>query len=250
MPLDEFIPRVRERRRTGPERYDFTVDLRDGSWWWVNDRRMSNGWTLVVATDISSIKYEEFRLRDAHASALKASETDFLTGLPNRRSGVAQAEAELNEFRANRLPLTIAVLDIDRFKRINDTYGHEAGDMVLVRFAQAVRSGVNSRDHVSRLGGEEFLVTMPDTTAPRAALRIQRLLHKLGPIECGPEHQPVQISFSAGLATAHHSEELSSLMARADSALYSAKNQGRSRVAISPSPDSEREPRAAGKRSR
>ena len=231
MSLESFVPRVRERRRIGPSSFNFSVDLSDGRWWWVNDHRLSNGWLLVIATDITTLKSEEHRLKHAHAQALIAAETDFLTGLPNRRSGIEQAELALVDFRANRLPLTLAILDIDHFKQINDAHGHQAGDDVLVHFARNVSLQLRARDRVSRLGGEEFLVVMPDMTPTRAKHAFERIISELVPAKsgCGRE---ISYGFSVGLAPAHHSEALPQILARADRALYAAKAGGRGRVEI------------------
>jgi diguanylate cyclase len=229
--LGDFITRVKDRRRHGPPRYDFSVDLADGSWWWVNDRRLSNGWMLVIASDISSIKHEEFRLRSAHATALHAAQTDFLTGLPNRRYGIERTTAAIDEFRANRLPLTVAVLDIDHFKAVNDTYGHEVGDMVLAAFADELRECAHSRDQVCRLGGEEFLLVMPDTSTSRGVRRLAKL--DVGvTIPKGEGDGVMRVSFSAGLTSAHFTDDLKTLLARADSALYTAKTKGRGRIEV------------------
>jgi diguanylate cyclase (GGDEF)-like protein len=239
MPLDVFVPRVRKRRRTGDERYNFSVDMTDGKWWWVNDYRLPNGYTLVVATDISGLKNEEFRLREAHAAAVKAAETDFLTGIPNRRSGMAHAEAALEEFRANRLKLTVAVVDIDHFKAINDTYGHVLGDEVLLHFTRALTARLGVQDHVCRLGGEEFLLVMPDTPAGRAAARLEQFMAELEPLKVGPGHPDIVYSFSAGLASAQLGEDLRSLLGRADLALYEAKANGRRQIRINRDPASD-----------
>ncbi|WP_442579658.1 GGDEF domain-containing protein [Mesorhizobium sp. ASY16-5R] len=232
MTLDVFVPRIKQRRRIGAPRFNFSVDIVDGSWWWVNDCRLDNGWVLAVATDITTLKNEESRLRDAHADALHAAETDVLTGLPNRRSGMATADAALNEFRANRLPLTFAIIDLDHFKFINDTYGHVIGDEVLVHFAKALVGNMGSRAKVSRLGGEEFLVVMPETSPSRAAQFLDLFMRSLRPYEETPAHPAVHYSFSAGVASASPGDDLKSLFSRADLALYAAKKNGRGQIHI------------------
>ena len=231
MPVEVFEPRVRERRRTGPARYDFTLDLVDGTWWWVNDHRLANGWMLVIATEISSLKAEEIRLRIAHAEAMKEAQADALTETRSRKYGLAQAESELVRHLADDIPFTLAVLDIDHFKRINDTFGHVVGDEVLKHFAQALISRLSSVDHITRLGGEEFLVTMPTSSEQMGAARIQRLLRSIEPLR-RPKHADLKYSFSAGVAMATPSDTIGSLMVRADTALYEAKHGGRGRVCI------------------
>lgn len=227
---EAFHATAREIRRTLTDRYAFAVDFTDGTWWWVNDCKLPNGWILTVASDISKIKDEESRLRDAHADAIKQAQTDALTGISNRRSGMERAVAALAEFHANRLPLTIALLDIDHFKKINDTFGHAVGDEVLVHFARCLRSMVSADDHVSRLGGEEFMVVMPETSASRAQARIERIMAALGPVEIGSGAPKVDYAFSAGLATARPMDDLKSLCGRADQALYEAKAKGRGQI--------------------
>ncbi|MBM0206098.1 GGDEF domain-containing protein [Micromonospora sp. STR1s_5] len=232
MPLDLFVRRVKERRRSGPHRCDFTVDLSDGSWWWINDRKLANGWMLVVATEITGIKQEELRLREAHLCALRASETDFLTGLPNRRSGMTAAQEALERFHGSGLPLTVALVDVDRFKSVNDIYGHDAGDRALVHVAQVLSRELGPRHHVSRFGGEEFLIVMPEAPATEAAASLRSTLACLGPLAATADVPPIQCTFSAGLASALASDDLKGLIARADQALYQAKGGGRGRVEI------------------
>ncbi len=232
MPLDEFVPHVKARRQSGPERYDFTVDLEDGSWWWINDRRLPSGWMLVVATEITGIKQEELRLREAHLSAVRAAETDFLTGLPNRRSGMHVAKEALENFIGSGDPLAIAVVDVDRFKVINDNHGHELGDEVLVHIARTLANELGPNDHVCRFGGEEFLVVMPATTATDGATRLRSVLDNLEPVAASIDKSPLRCTFSAGIAAAHVGDNLKELIARADEALYRAKACGRGRVEI------------------
>ncbi|MEQ1954060.1 GGDEF domain-containing protein [Mesorhizobium sp. CN2-181] len=232
MSLETFVPRIKQRRKSGEPRYNFSVDMVDGSWWWVNDCRLDNGWMLVMATEITTLKNEESRLRDAHAVALQAAETDVLTGLPNRRSGMATADAALNEFRVSRLPLCFAVLDIDHFKFINDTYGHVIGDEVLLHFAKSLVGSMGSRAKVSRLGGEEFLVVMPETSLSLAEQFLDLFMRTLRPYEGTPSHPPVKFTFSAGVAAANHGDDLRSLFSRADLALYAAKKNGRGQIKV------------------
>lgn len=230
--LEEFVPFYRKRRREGPDRRGFYTDMADGSWWWVRDHRLANGWFLVMASDISSVKQEEMRLRDAHARALRESQTDFLTGLPNRRRGMADASAALEQFSQDNLPLTLGLLDLDLFKSINDAFGHDTGDAVLVDFANMLTHQLSSRNHVSRIGGEEFLVVMPETPIERAHKRVERLLRDMKPLPRGDELRPLFYSFSAGLAQARPGEHLRSVLTRADANLYKAKIGGRRRVEI------------------
>ena len=230
LPLDRFVARVRSNRRNAPKRYDFAVDLTDGRWFWVNDHKLPDGWMLIVASEITSMKGEELRLKHDHAKALEAARTDFLTGLANCRHGVEQAEAALSLARETGSPLALAMLDIDHFKIINDRYGHDVGDRVLVHFAQLAGERLGPRDQISRIGGEEFLLTLPDATSGQARALIDRLVDMRGSSAHAP---PVPYTVSAGVAEARGDSSLQMVLDRADAALYRAKAQGRARVELS-----------------
>lgn len=230
MPIEEFIPAVKARRNASFEQRNFPADLFDGRWWWISEYKLPNGWILATSADISSVKDEESRLRDAHSAAIRDARTDALTGLPNRRRGMELAQAALSEVRDNRLPLSVALLDIDHFKAINDTYGHEVGDDVLIEFANALSDGLDRGGFASRVGGEEFLVLLPGAPPVRAQRCLQRINARLRPIEKGAETWTY--TFSAGIAPASHDDDLKSVLAEADKALYAAKANGRNRVEI------------------
>jgi diguanylate cyclase len=228
--LDDFMTRVRQKRRNASRRYDFAVDVSDGRWFWVNDHKLANGWMLIVATEITGIKSEESRLKRDHANALEAARTDFLTGLPNRRRGFEQAEAAVSLARDTGAPLALAMLDIDHFKLINDKYGHEIGDRVLIHFAQLAGERLGPRDLMSRVGGEEFLLTLPDATSWQAVTLVDRLLDMRGSTG---HAAPVPYTVSAGVAEVPAGASLQDVLYRADAALYRAKAQGRARVELS-----------------
>ncbi len=158
--------------------------------------------------------------------------TDALTGLANRRAFMAQLDAELAQVAQGGAPGMLVMLDLDHFKHVNDTYGHAAGDKVLVHLAQILRGqALRQGDLAGRLGGEEFAVLLPRTRADEAAAIAERLRLALeqSRIDSG-EGRVITITLSAGLAplegTAGHS------LAQADAALYRAKNSGRNRIEL------------------
>ncbi len=169
-------------------------------------------------------------LRKAHAEAVKESHTDALTGVSNRRHILGLGEAALGERRREALPLSVAIFDLDHFKAINDTYGHETGDDVLRAFCTHVSQRVRPAHRLGRLGGEEFMLLMPGTPLAEGQVILERLRQSL------KSHGHVRYSFSAGLAQAGPDEALLSLMKRTDVALYQAKQTGRACTAISPAP--------------
>jgi diguanylate cyclase (GGDEF)-like protein len=159
---------------------------------------------------------------------------DGLTGLPNRRRSVEIATAALHAAVAQHKPLTVAVIDLDHFKTINDRHGHAAGDFVLREFARVGRETLRSSDFLGRWGGEEFLVVLPDTSLDTAMMSIERLRAAAVQIKLPGSAGDVRVSFSAGLATNESGvKTLDDIVAQADVALYEAKSSGRDLVRIS-----------------
>lgn len=156
--------------------------------------------------------------------------TDSLTHLLNRRSFMHQAETELNRSERYGRPLSIALLDLDYFKKINDTYGHQAGDKVLVHFADLLRHELRSTDLIGRFGGEEFIVVLPETSVKEAEKVIRRILHNCCHQEVLCEGSVMNYSASAGLGELL--VDVQSSISLVDKALYQAKANGRNRVEI------------------
>src|SRR4051794_28366937 len=150
---------------------------------------------------------------------------DALTGLSNRRAILTQLAGMVSGARRHGRPLSVAVCDLDHFKRVNDTYGHKTGDQVLVAAAHAMATPLRAEDQLGRLGGEEFLVLLPDTGA-RAAERFAERMRA----EVAAAPTPVPVTVSIGIAT-WDGEAPEELLQRADEALYAAKQAGRDRVA-------------------
>jgi len=152
--------------------------------------------------------------------------TDGLTGLLNRRGFTSQGDNLLSHAWRHRLPLTALMLDLDHFKQINDTHGHEAGDRALQLFARLLGDTCRSGDLIARLGGEEFAVLMLHNTAQAGAAFDRRLRHRLH--DASAAELGFVLDYSAGMAALIPGEaSLAALMARADAALYDAKTAGR-----------------------
>ena len=168
---------------------------------------------------------------EAEQQLRNQAHTDGLTGVLNLRGWQQHGEAMLQQARRHGFMLTLAALDLDHFKRINDTHGHETGDQALRLFARELTRALRSGDKVARLGGEEFCVLLfqADETAGLALdRRLRAALARTVPQELG-----LTLDFSAGVAVlGPHDLSLNGLRARADAALYQAKNQGRGRMVI------------------
>ena len=165
---------------------------------------------------------------------VRLARQDGLTGLPNRRRTAELASVALEESVASDQPLTLAIIDMDHFKFINDHCGHATGDHVLKEFARMSRESLREVDVMGRWGGEEFLLVMPNADLEVAMATLERLRTRVFGIRLPSSGAGLRVSLSAGLALyGKHVRSLDELIARADSALYVAKNEGRDLVRIS-----------------
>jgi len=177
-------------------------------------------------------RYTE-RLRDNVQMSIEMAITDALTGLFNRRYMESHVATLVEQAAARGKPLTVMVLDIDYFKSINDTHGHDAGDDVLRDFALRIKRSIRGIDLACRYGGEEFVLVMPETDMAVAAMVAERLRRRIAAepfaIQNGAKNVPVTISIGiAGLRD--RNDTAASVLKRADQALYRAKRDGRNRV--------------------
>lgn len=162
----------------------------------------------------------------------KLANKDGLTGLMNRRFFMQSAEAELQRAQRYRRPVTVAMADLDFFKKLNDTYGHAAGDAVLRAFADLVRDSSRQSDLVCRYGGEEFAFLFPEISPAEAAALAERLRASCADAEIGlPDGRTVKVTVSMGLADASECP-VEIALKHADDALYEAKRLGRNRVVL------------------
>ena len=188
----------------------------------------------LVARVRSQVRRKRYAdaLRSNVQASIEAALVDSLTGLHNRRYLETHLAALLDQAHATNRPLSLAILDIDFFKRVNDTYGHDVGDEVLRAFAQRVKYVVRQVDLVCRLGGEEFVVVMPDTPLDQAqgiGERIREVIEEqLFSVLDGKQAIPVTVS--VGVANADQTTTADVLFRRADRALYRSKHEGRNRV--------------------
>jgi diguanylate cyclase len=157
---------------------------------------------------------------------------DPLTGLPNRAAWTERLEHEVEQWQRHGNSLLIAMLDLDHFKRINDNYGHLAGDRVLKLIASVLRKRVRGSDFIARFGGEEFVLLVPDTSLAAGAKLAEALR---AAIEACPFHfkgEPVTVTVSMGMTAFKPGEHSDLVLKRADQALYRAKSAGRNRVEL------------------
>lgn len=159
---------------------------------------------------------------------------DSLTGAQNRRGMDAVLLREVARAKRNQNRLVLAMLDVDHFKQVNDTYGHDAGDKLLVHLSMIAKSVMRESDALIRYGGEEFLLILPETDLQGAAYVLDRLRQVIAKAPLIYESKKIEVTLSAGLARLAEGENGHSLVLRADHALYEAKRAGRDCVKIAP----------------
>ncbi|MBY5803361.1 PleD family two-component system response regulator [Rhizobium leguminosarum] len=189
----------------------------------------------LVARSLTQIRRKSYndRLRASVKQTIELAVTDPLTGLYNRRYLDNHLNVLFNRSMARGRPLSVLITDIDRFKQVNDTYGHDGGDEVLREFANRVRSTIRGADLACRYGGEEFVVVMPDTSPEIAATVAERLRAAIesAPFMLKHSGEALNVTASFGIASRIASVLTpDQLMKQADLALYEAKNTGRNRV--------------------
>lgn len=152
---------------------------------------------------------------------------DSLTSLPNREAYGERAWQEFQRFKRYKHPLTLAVCDVDHFKKINDKFGHQVGDKVLKLFAKLLTTRLREVDFVGRYGGEEFVILLPETSPEQALIVLDKIRKHVSATPFRFRDEPVQITASFGLASFSEDDQVETVFARADKALYEAKNKGR-----------------------
>lgn len=215
------------RSRRGKEAFRaFESNNHDGRWIWMTETTLDNGWMLCLASDITSLHEDGRTLRQTRDQALRAAQTDPLTGISNRTHMTRQIDQLLTQGQ----PFALVLLDLDHFKRINDQYGHPAGDEVIRDFARHLQASTRRGDGCGRVGGEEFMLLLPGVDAAQAQAIVLRLLERVRTAHPLPDVPALRYSASAGLALRRPAEDAAQLYHRADRALYRAKNTGRDRL--------------------
>jgi len=181
-------------------------------------------------------------VRDMLVEATARSETDPLSALLNRRGFEERAMAALSVATQGGMPIALVASDLDSFKSINDNFGHDTGDQVIIAFASLLGSNPPAKAIVSRMGGEEFAVLLPGTNLAAARLYAETLRTAFGSLPIGALPGHVRVTASFGVAEFDGSESLSDLRRRADAALYVSKRGGRDRVSVAAGHDADQMP--------
>lgn len=165
-----------------------------------------------------------------YREALQQAQCDALTGVANRHAFNDTLLRELNRSQRTQEPLSLMVLDIDHFKRVNDTFGHQVGDEVLCRVASVIEQTIRVTDRLFRYGGEEFVAILPNTSREGAVVIAERIRQAVAELTLTQQQKPLPVTISIGVSHYRIGEASAAIFERADQALYRAKNGGRDRV--------------------
>ncbi|MBN9414570.1 MAG: GGDEF domain-containing protein [Candidatus Eremiobacteraeota bacterium] len=218
-------------------------DLESTNGLFINGEKMIQGTlkpgdTLTLGPEVSlRLDAPDQSIQSLLQEMHKGATVDALTGLINRRSFLERLEGEISATHRHSLQACLAMVDVDHFKAVNDTYGHAAGDAVLVEVAQRLAKHVRQEDVVARFGGEEFVILLRHTDLAGAVVLLDRLRafvsDKTIEVPSTEGRQPIQVTFSAGITQIDQTSSSEQLLERADVALYQAKRLGRDRVETS-----------------
>jgi len=194
---------------------------------------LSAGDRISIGTHVLKLVAMDPLERAFHETLLDQSTKDPLTGLGNRGATLAELQSRFDLSRRHGRPLSVVMCDLDHFKQINDQHGHGAGDIVLAGFGERVRLNLRGSDLAGRIGGEEFLLVLPETEMEGAVLLAERLRASLSDTPHLLPSGPLQVTCSLGVAQRNQEDrDAGALLGRADAALYAAKRQGRNQVVV------------------
>jgi diguanylate cyclase len=179
---------------------------------------------------VGEAEQEIVRLQNELTETSELVRHDQLTGALNRKGLEEALDRELARSQRRKTPICVALLDVDNFKSLNDTYGHQTGDEALIHLARVIRETMRPHDTLVRYGGEEFLIILPDTPLPDAVSALTRLQRELTKRFFLHQNEKLLITFSAGITAFRANESRSETISRADAAMYQAKKSGKNRV--------------------
>ncbi len=187
---------------------------------------------IIVPLCTSIVGFQGFMNHRRMLAIFRLAHTDEMTSLANRRAFMQEARARFHEMDLEYEGLSMFIVDLDHFKKVNDAYGHEAGDEVLIHASQQIVQALPQGSLVARLGGEEFGVLLPYADISQIYHYAEAIRHRVASKPCAYLNHRIQVSASVGVGIAHPRDTVRSVMTRADDALYDAKDEGRNRFVI------------------
>ncbi|HAD85725.1 MAG TPA: hypothetical protein DCG48_00035 [Rhodospirillaceae bacterium] len=225
---DKINDAIKAGRHTRTRLLQYT---KTGETYWVDMNVMPLFGTDGKLTHIAAIQRDVTENVEREEELLSLATTDDLTGAKNRRHFMERAELEVHRLRRHRVPFSVALLDLDHFKQVNDTHGHQAGDEVLKEAVQRWQKGRRPFDTLGRIGGEEFAILLPGADADAAMIVAERLRAVIDDAPFDTIDGEIDVTVSIGVAEAEDADNtIEGTLGRADAALYHSKHAGRNRA--------------------
>jgi diguanylate cyclase (GGDEF)-like protein len=204
------------------------------TFWTPNIIQLATYFNCFIAVTINSMGYILMTEERAHETQRVLAMHDALTGIRNRRAILEDLDRQISLAQRSQLPLTLLMIDVDHFKTVNDTHGHQTGDRVLQHVAEVIRQRIRTQDLLGRLGGEEFMVVLPNTDMAGGHQVAESLRQAIAQAPVDHLHNAIQVRISVGVNGLHadHAPDAHTLISQADAALYRAKRKGRNRVEL------------------
>jgi diguanylate cyclase (GGDEF)-like protein len=201
----------------------------------VESDNLQSYWSFSSIGLASCLAFSEIRRRRSEIEVRvfrDAATTDPLTGVGNRRWLDIEMKQRLSQFRRQYVPFSVLMMDIDHFKSINDQWGHDVGDLVIVKVSETIRKTLRDMDVLCRIGGEEFLAILPGTNIKAACVAAERIRHAIEMCPVFKQDRVIPVNLSVGVTAAMSADEIDVMLKRADEALYAAKRDGRNRCFV------------------
>lgn len=230
--INVWLSHANGKRRKDKFR-NFEIDLQDGRWLLATEQLMPDGHIFFYATDITEKKSTEKKLEIASQELFQLATTDALTNIHNRRYFLELARIELSRAKRAMCSCALLMIDLDNFKILNDTYGHQGGDFALQHSANAMKEILRPYDILGRIGGEEFAILLPETNQQNALEVAERIRIQIENSRINFLTHTINLTASIGLSISEKSNcSLENMMSLADKNLYFAKNNGRNLVYV------------------
>ncbi len=228
--FDDWISKAHSKRRSCQFR-TFETDTQDGRWFLVTEQVVQDDFLYVHFTDITEKKESEIALKLISDKLKEIVDKDYLTGLYNRRYFYKKANGEFNRSKRTKQHLSLLIFDLDKFKMLNDNYGHAAGDAVLQAFSNSIRPLLREYDIFARIGGEEFALLLPATKSNEAYKISERIRTLIDRLVIPFENNLLKVTTSIGLTDSNEGiSKFEQMMRLADKNLYQAKLNGRNQT--------------------
>jgi len=227
--IDQWLLKAHKLRRADRQR-TFEINTLDDQWYLCNETTNDQGYIVFHGIENTHSKQLEIALKNSATKLKLLASTDSLTSLFNRRYFFMRLKDEISRYQRTDKYISVIMIDIDHFKKVNDQYGHNAGDEVLVTFSKLIKKMIRPYDIAARMGGEEFAVILPNTNMQEGQMVAERIRKSIESMIFDQIAKGFHVTVSIGGMTSNSEHNASKFTLKSDNALYKAKNNGRNQI--------------------